>query len=140
MNRGERDRFDGLLEGVLASLPSAIHELLEEAPLIVDDRPSPDMLRDLGMEHDEDDVLCGLHSGVALPDRSVEHPPIGDTIHIFRRGIVEHAGGWQPWIDDEGRHWGGEDRIAQEIRITILHEIGHHFGLDEDDLERLGYG
>jgi predicted Zn-dependent protease with MMP-like domain len=35
--------------------------------------------------------------------------------------------------------YGGEDRVREEIRITVLHEIGHHFGLDEDDLDRLGY-
>ena len=41
--------------------------------------------------------------------------------------------------DEEGQWVGGEGLIRREIRITVLHEIGHHFGLDEDDLEALGY-
>ncbi len=53
-------------------------------------------------------------------------------IHIFRDGIVEFAGGWHQKY--------AEDEIYEETRITLLHEIGHHFGLDEDDLTELGYG
>jgi predicted Zn-dependent protease with MMP-like domain len=48
------------------------------------------------------------------------------------------AGGWEEDVDEEGP-FGGVERIREEIRITILHELGHHFGLDEDDLDRLGY-
>ena len=63
-----------------------------------------------------------------------------EHIHIFREGIVNLA-----TEDEEGRALGwkaehAEESIYEEIRITILHEIGHHFGLDEDDLEELGYG
>jgi predicted Zn-dependent protease with MMP-like domain len=60
------------------------------------------------------------------------------VVHIFREGIIDMAGGWEEGEDEHGAY-GGEERIREEIRITILHELGHHFGLDEDDLERLGY-
>ena len=73
---------------------------------------------------------------VAVP---ADPPDQEDTIHLFRRGIIEEAGGWEPWLDDEGIEWGGADRVLEEIRITLLHEIGHHFGLEEDDLTALGY-
>jgi len=53
--------------------------------------------------------------------------------------VIDEAGGWEPWVDEDGETWGGEAQIVEEIRITVLHEIGHHFGLDEDDLTRLGY-
>ena len=43
------------------------------------------------------------------------------------------------WTDEDGTALGGRDHILREIRITLLHELGHHFGLEEDDLERLGY-
>ncbi len=87
---------------------------------------------------DDDEILCGLHTGIALTERSVERPDSSDVIHLFREGIVDTAGGWEEASDEEGEY-GGEARIREEIRVTILHEIGHHFGLDEGDLERLGY-
>ena len=134
-----RQRFDELLERVLDSLPPRLHELLEEAPLIVEDRPSPRLLAELGIE-DQPDSLCGLHSGTPLTERSVTHAAdLPETIHLFRRGIIEHAGGWEPFVDDDGAPAGGSEAVAEEIRITLLHEIGHHFGLDEGHLAALGY-
>jgi len=137
---GDRKRFDRLVESVLAELPQSIHSLLEESPLIVDDSPSDDLMRSLEMNpHDED--LCGLHSGIAITERSVnESGLMPETIQIFRRGILDAAGGWDVTTDEGGEPMGGESAVEREIRITILHEIGHHFGLSEEDLERLGYG
>lgn len=140
MKRSERERFDQLLEQVLDSLPQRLKDLLEEAPLIVDDCPSRELLTELGIHESEADTLCGLHSGTPLTDRSVQHGhDLPETIHIFREGVVDEAGGWDQWTDDEGKPWGGEERVKDEIRVTLLHEIGHHFGLDEDDLAALGY-
>lgn len=139
MKRDERERFDALLERLLESLPQKLKDLLEEAPLIVEDRPTRQMLAELGLNED-DDLLCGLHSGTALTERSVgDMHELPETIHLFREGIVDHAGGWEQWEDDDGQLWGGEKAVEREIRITLLHEIGHHFGLDEDDLAELGY-
>lgn len=128
MNDAERRRFDALLEQVLAALPPSLHALLEEAPLIVEDAPSPALMRELDIEGDETE-LCGLHSGLPITDRSVHDHAELEMIHVFRSGIVAQAGGWI----------AGEGAVSEEIRITILHEIGHHFGLEEDDLEELGY-
>jgi predicted Zn-dependent protease with MMP-like domain len=136
VNPRERERFDRLLEEVLDQLPPRLHALIEEAPLIVEDHPSEELKRELGVEHD--DELCGLHTGIPLTERSVEHPEM-EFIHIFREGIIQLAGGWDTGIDEEGLEIGGVDAIREEIRVTVLHEIGHHFGLDEDDLEQLGY-
>lgn len=130
MNEGERARFDELVSEALENVPARLIELLEEQPLIVEDRPAPDLLEELGMG--PDDVLCGLHSGVPITERSVEDPSrLPDEIVIYREGIVAHAGGW---AGD-----GLEDRVYEEIWVTILHEIGHHFGLDEDELAELGF-
>ena len=142
MSRGlrpaERERFDALVEDVLAGLPAAVHDMLEESPLIVEDFAPRALIRDVGLDPDEDD-LCGLHSGVALTQRSVSQSgEVPDQIQIFRRGIIDAAGGWEPGEDEEGA-FGGPDAVREQIRITILHEIGHHFGLDEGDLDRLGY-
>ncbi|MCE2968315.1 MAG: metallopeptidase family protein [Phycisphaerales bacterium] len=152
-----QDRFDALLQDAIDALPDHFQDALHELPVIVEDRPDPAMIADLRREgvlpppeqpqsrdgnpreqpgdednSDTDDDLCGLHSGIAITEQSVntafELPP---TIHIFREPIVRLAGGWeQPNADDE---------IYEEVRITLLHELGHHFGLDEDDLDELGY-
>lgn len=129
MIREQRERFDTLLEAVLAELPPRLHELMEEAPVIVEDHPSAELLEELGMD-DAEETLCGLHSGTPLTERSVSHGhDLPETIHLFRKGIIDTAGGWN----------AGEEAVKHEIRVTLLHEIGHHFGLDEEDLEQLGY-
>ncbi len=139
IRREDRDRFDRLLEKVIDGLPAAIRDLLEEAPVYVDDMPPESVLREFGV--DDPAELCGLHSGVPLTERSVGDPGGGiETISLYRLGIIEAAGGWRRFTDEDGQVQGGVDRVREEIRITLLHEIGHHFGLDEADLDRLGYG
>jgi predicted Zn-dependent protease with MMP-like domain len=131
----ERERFDRLVEDAIEALPPQLRALLDEVPLVVLDQPDEPMLRDLGVDPADDealDELCGLHTGTALTERSVaQSHDLPTVIHIFRRGIVSLAGGWdQPSSDEE---------VYEEIRTTLLHEMGHHFGLDEDDLADLGY-
>lgn len=120
--------FDGILEEVMESLPGEVRELLDEVAIIVEDEPSPEILREMGIDPGEiDPDLCGLHSGTPLSERSVaESQTMPDCIHIFRGPI---------------RRLAGKSRraLAREIRITLLHEIGHHFGMTEEDMERLGY-
>jgi predicted Zn-dependent protease with MMP-like domain len=135
MTPAERREFDALLESLLDLLPPNLQRVLEEVPVVVLDRPTTAMLRSLGVPRDlwkeEAQTLCGLHTGTMLTERSIEHSAeLPEDIHLFRDGIVEAAGGWEQ----------GAERVREEIRITLLHEIGHHFGLDEDDLDKLGYG
>lgn len=136
MRQRDRDRFDELLEGVLDALPERLRGLLDEVPVIVLDRPTREMLHELGIPREEHEAaakeLCGLHTGTPRTERSLEESgALPDEIHLFREGIIALAGGW-------GTE-GASRRVAEEIRVTLLHEIGHHFGLDEDDLEGLGY-
>ncbi|MDX2115618.1 MAG: metallopeptidase family protein [Planctomycetota bacterium] len=147
MNAHERRRFDTLLEEALEQLPGKLRALLEEVPLVVDDQPDAALARELYQElghepgetlEDFTATLCGLHTGVPLTERSVQQsgdlPP---NIRLFRQGVVEVAGGWQP---QPGETESDVDAaVYDEIMITLLHEIGHHFGLDERDLENLGY-
>ncbi|MEM8835611.1 MAG: metallopeptidase family protein [Planctomycetota bacterium] len=142
MNERERERFDALLEEAIAELPDGVRRLLDEVPVVVEDAPSRDLAESLLREWGEPttseeidrlrDELCGLHTGLGLPERSVEDAPaVPEDIMLFRIGIIAAANGWdQPDADDA---------VYEEIAITLLHEIGHHFGLKEDDLERLGY-
>lgn len=130
-----RDRFDALLEEAIGQLPPAVRALLDEVPVVALDRPTPEMLRDLGVDpKDEDAALefCGLHTGVAATERAVDRSgELPSEIHLFREGILDLAGGFdQPDADDV---------VYEEIMVTLLHEIGHEFGLSEDDLDQLGY-
>jgi predicted Zn-dependent protease with MMP-like domain len=127
LHSDHRRRFDGLLDEVLAELPDELHELMEEIPLIVEDEPSRQLLDQMKLNARTTD-LCGLHWGVPLTRRSVEHSGrLPDQMSLFRGPIMRVA----------GRKHG---ELREQIRITLLHEIGHHFGLDEGDLQRLGYG
>jgi predicted Zn-dependent protease with MMP-like domain len=168
MTQAERERFDALVEEAIETLPPRFREALEEVPVVVVDRPSRELVRQLrregvlppadgagarpgnepGTDDGEisDDELLGLHTGVALTERSVnDSGTLPGTIHIFREGVVLLAGGWGGWKDgvpaeeQAPEALEAEDEVFEEIRVTLLHELGHHFGLDEDDLERLGY-
>ena len=88
------------------------------------------LLEELGMGEDED--LCGLHTGTPLTERGATFDlDFPDRLMLFRGPIMDQAG-----FPDDG---GTEDDLRREIHITLLHELGHHFGLGEEDLERLGY-
>jgi predicted Zn-dependent protease with MMP-like domain len=130
MRPDQRDYFDSQLDLVLQDLPEQVHRLLEEVPLVVDDFPLPALRRRMGVRRRDD--LCGLYTGVPQIRRSIEDSGVPtDVIQLFREGIwrlaVETAGG----VFDV-------DELRRQIRLTILHEVGHHFGLDEEELESLG--
>lgn len=140
----DRQVFDEILDQTVAALPEQLHELLEEVPLIVEDEPSRALLDDLFEEGDADGGgdLCGLHWGTALTERSVEAggemPGMPDTMMLFR-GPILRMSGYQA-AGPGGRRGKGLVELRRQIKITLLHEMGHHFGLDEDDLDELGYG
>jgi predicted Zn-dependent protease with MMP-like domain len=129
ISRNSREKFDALLDGLISELPADLQQLLEEVPLIVEDEPGRALKDELDVSDGE---LCGLHWGTALTDRSVTAPwGMPDRMMLFRGPILRVA----------GYRRGQSDRaLAEQIRITLLHEIGHHFGLDEDQLAALGYG
>jgi len=118
-------KFAELVERALAELPPQFADALEEMAVEIRDRPTRKQLKSVGLS--EDDLLMGLYQGVSLMHRSVEHSGrMPDVIYIFQ--------------DDVEQAVDSEEELVREVRITVLHEIGHHFGMDEDDLERLGYG
>ncbi len=120
-----RERFGQLVESALAELPEPFASFLEEVPIEIRTRPTPEQLARAGLA--EDDLLFGLYVGHPRTQRSVEHSGVmPDVIYIFQ--------------EDHELACDSEDELARQIRITVLHEIGHHFGMDEDDLEKLGYG
>jgi predicted Zn-dependent protease with MMP-like domain len=117
--------FAQYVEQALAELPEPFASHVEQITVEIKDRPSRKMLRDVGLKDDE--LLFGLYQGVALPDRSVEHSGVlPDRILIFQ--------------EDHELACDNPKQLVEEIRKTVLHEIGHHFGMDEDDLDEVGYG
>jgi predicted Zn-dependent protease with MMP-like domain len=126
-----RDHFDRLLERELEKLPPHILRLLEEAPLVVDDQPSDRLVEQLGLSHPNQ--LCGLYHGIPRTHQSVDIPhQLPESIYLFRGGICLQAG-----TRRVGEH---TSELRRQIHITLLHEIGHHFGLTEEDLDEAGYG
>jgi predicted Zn-dependent protease with MMP-like domain len=120
-----RSQFADLVERALAELPPQFAEFLEEVPVEIRDRSTAAQRRRAGVERDA--LLLGLYQGVPRTQRSVEHSGIApDVIYIFQQD-VELAS-------------DGEQDLMKQVRTTVLHEIGHHFGLDEEDLDELGYG
>lgn len=123
--RVSKRRFGELVERALDELPEQFARFLEEVPVEVRDRPSPSQLKQLGLG--QRDLLLGLYQGRPLTERSVEDSGrLPDVIYIFQEPIE--------WVSRD------EEELVQQVRKTVLHEIGHHFGLDEEDLDELGYG
>ncbi len=130
-----RARFDAIVRELTKDLPDQARRSLHQIPVIIEDQPSPALLQELlrdGIIEDADDEILGLHTGRMLTEQEIQAPPEMPTqIHLFRTPIVDAAGGWDGTDADA--------RVREEIKITLLHELGHHFGLDEDDLDQLGY-
>lgn len=115
------DELEELATAALAELPEEVRAKLVNVPILVDDLPSDHLIED-GL----DPRLLGVFEGTPLPAQpSVGGAPTVTTIHLFRKNL-ERAGGGDP------------DAIAEELRITVLHETAHYFGLDEDDLQAIG--
>jgi len=130
MNPKKRAYFDNQVDWVVKRLPKRVLRMLEEVPLHVEDRPSKRQMRELNVGHPNE--LCGCFVGVAKGDRHSYQARNTNAIVVFRGGIFENS------IDDEG--YIDRQKLREQIRITILHELGHFVGFDEDELDKLGYG
>jgi predicted Zn-dependent protease with MMP-like domain len=106
-------RFEDHVRRALDSLPPRIAGALQNVAVVVRD------------EHPDDPDLFGLYEGTPLPERGDMAGSLPDRITIYRRPLEEE-------FDDPAE-------LEEEIRITVLHELGHYFGLDEDRLSELGY-
>ena len=138
MNQTNRNYFDQQVEWVLARLPQKVLRILNEVPLHVEDQPSKRLRRTLKIEESEE--LCGYFCGVPYGKGNAyfgAHAyaagdmPILDNITLFRHGIVAAS-------RDE---WGRlrRDELRRQICITILHEIAHLHGMDEEEIASIGY-
>jgi predicted Zn-dependent protease with MMP-like domain len=106
--------FEEHVERVLASLPSELSAAMSNVEIVVED------------ENPDDPDLFGLYLGIPLTERGDYTGVLPDKIAIYRLPLEEEFG------DDPSV-------LEEEIRITVLHEVAHHFGIDEDRLDQLGW-
>ncbi|WP_043338024.1 metallopeptidase family protein [Belnapia moabensis] len=112
-----------LAEQALAAMPVALREQVRGTAIIVEDMPDDETLDEMGIE--EPWELTGLYRGVPLTQKSVlDTPAEPDTILLYREPILLE------WIET------GEDLFGL-VRNVLIHEIGHHFGLSDADIDRL---
>jgi predicted Zn-dependent protease with MMP-like domain len=117
--------FEQLVAEAMDDLPAYIQERLDNVAVIVEDRPRRPRLAQLGYDPDQD--LLGLYEGINRLDRaSGYHLVTPDRITLFWRPIVEEVGP------------GDREALRREVRKTVIHEVAHHFGMDDAELERLG--
>ncbi len=105
--------FEEHVRRALDSLPRKFADALENVAVVVED------------ENPEDPDLFGLYHGVPLPERGDMSGSLPDKISIYRIPLEES--------------FPDPDELREEIRITVLHELAHYFGLDEDRIAELGY-
>lgn len=121
--------FDRAVQQALARIPAEFRPYLENVVIEVRPVATRAMLREAEIDDDvpAEEVL-GLYMGTPLEDQGLDAGPprLPDRILIFRDSLMDMC---------ETR-----EELIDEIRITVLHEIGHHFGLDEDRLDELGFG
>ena len=119
MLRMPSEQFEAAVEEALAEIPADILEHLENVVISVEDEPSAEDLRDLGME--EDELLFGIYQGTPLPEREISnYAGLPDRIVIYRLPLLEAC--------------SNRRQLLREIRDTVIHEVGHYFGFDEDEL------
>jgi predicted Zn-dependent protease with MMP-like domain len=117
--------FDRIVKRAIDRIPEEIRGHMENISISVQERPSAELLDDMGML--PDDLLFGLYQGVPLRERSVSDPPLyPDVIVLFQEHLEEAC--------------ETLEEMEEEIEITVVHEVAHFLGMDEERLAELGYG
>ena len=116
----KRKAFEQLVQDALATIPPHFREAMKNLAIVVEDEPSPDLLGE--MEIDPPDTLLGLYQGVPLTERRWDHGnTLPDRILLFQGPLERDS-------DDD-------DDLVVGIGETLIHEIGHYFGLSEEEIE-----
>jgi predicted Zn-dependent protease with MMP-like domain len=115
--------FEKEVENALQLIPAELRRHIDNVQIVIEDEPSDELLNELGIP--EGETLFGLYSGTPLTERTTEYAALPDCITIFR----------QPLLDE----FPDPVELRTEIARTVIHEIAHHFGIDEDRLADLGW-
>jgi predicted Zn-dependent protease with MMP-like domain len=112
------EEFEALVAKALDDLPEEFAELLENVAVVVEDEPTEEDLASVDLDPEDD--LLGLYQGVPLAERDSFYGGLPDRVVIYRGPIL--------------RLCSSRREVIREVRDTVVHELGHHFGLDEDDM------
>lgn len=112
------EEFEALVEQAIDGLPEEFADLLENVVVTVEEEPSEEDLEAVGLDPEDD--LFGLYQGVPQSERDSFYNALPDRVVIFRGPIL--------------RACTSRREVIREVRDTVVHELGHHFGLDEDDM------
>lgn len=108
-------RFDELVSEALDLIPPKLADAIDNVVVLVEDR------------NDEEPDLLGLYQGIALTERDSWYAgSLPDTITIYREALLDSC--------------DTEEQVVEEVAITVIHEIAHHFGIDDERLHELGWG
>jgi predicted Zn-dependent protease with MMP-like domain len=117
-----RKAFEGLVQDALQTIPQRFRRAMKNLAIVVEDEPPADLLRD--MEIEPPDTLLGLYQGIPLTERRWDYGnALPDRILLFQRPLERES--------DE------EDDLVVAIGETLIHEIGHYFGLSEEEIEAI---
>lgn len=109
------ERFDELVDDALDKIPEEFTRRMRNLVILVRDY------------HEDDPYTLGLYEGVALTERTHDHTGfLPDAIFIYRGALQDYC--------------NNEEELAHEVEVTVFHELGHYFGIEEEDLHRLGWG
>lgn len=109
------ERFDELVDDALDKIPEEFARRMRNLVILVRDY------------HEDDPYTLGLYEGVALTERTHDHTGfLPDAIFIYRGALQDYC--------------HSEEELAHEVEVTVFHELGHYFGIEEEDLHRLGWG
>jgi predicted Zn-dependent protease with MMP-like domain len=115
------ERFDDLVERALAAIPSPFRDSLREVAIVIEDEPTLAQLRD---DEFGGDGLYGLYEGMPRTEWAADSVPLPNKITLFRLALEADF----PDPDD----------LAEEVRQTVIHELAHHLGIDDERLDQLG--
>ena len=114
-------QFDHLVDAALSELPEELAARINNLHIIVEDLPSLEDVEDGDVEG-----LLGLYEGVPLTERAADYYGfLPDRITLYKSNIEDEA--------------GTPDQVREVIRRTVIHEVAHHFGIDDDRLDELGW-
>jgi predicted Zn-dependent protease with MMP-like domain len=114
-----RRRFEQLVDEALAGLPPELGELLDNVAVVVEEEPTPEDLESVGLDPREDE-LFGLYQGIPHTERGSEYSALPDRVVLYRSPIL--------------RCCSSRREVIREVRDTLVHELGHHFGLSDDEM------
>ncbi len=112
------EEFEFLVEKALDQLPEEFAELLDNVAVVIEDEPDQETLEEMGIP--EDDELLGLYRGVPLAERETGYFELPDQVTLYRLPLVR--------ISRDRRE------LIREVRDTLVHELGHHFGLTDEEM------